>query len=320
MSAPDVSAAAKDIAVALPTFQFHLLFTGLSHIGPLLSTAIPLGIYNFTEGMTNVESASVAGDSYNLRSVLLADGTGAIVGAALGSPFPPAVYIGHPGWKAAGGRTAYSMAAGIVVAVLCFSGMFGLLGALLPIPAIVPILLYIGLLIGAQAFQAVPRAHAAAVMIAIIPNVASWAQGQMANVLSAVGYQNVDFSGHGTLIPPTATSPGTVPESALVSAGVIYKGLMLLGDGAVLAGLILGAIVAFLIDRKFVKAAIYCAAGAVLSFVGLIHGAKVGWNIDGEVALGYLLAAAVCLLFALLPTPPREPEPDEHLLTAAEAA
>ncbi len=294
MSVPDVSAAAKDVAVALPTFQFHLLFTGLSHIGPLLSTAIPLGIYNFTEGMTNVESASVAGDSYNLRSVLLADGTGAIVGAALGSPFPPAVYIGHPGWKAAGGRTTYSMATGIVIAILCFCGMFGLLGALLPIPAIVPILLYIGLLIGAQAFQAVPRAHAAAVMIAIIPNVASWAQGQMANVLSAVGYQNVDFGSHATLIPPTATSPGTVPESALVSAGVIYKGLMLLGDGAVLAGLILGAIVAFLIDRQFVKAAIYCAAGAVLSFVGLIHGAKVGWNIDGEVALGYLLAGVVC--------------------------
>jgi len=320
MSAPDVSAAAKDVALGLPTLQFHLLFTGLSHIGPLLSTAIPLGIYNFTEGMTNVESAAVAGDSYNLRSVLLADGTGAIVGAALGSPFPPAVYIGHPGWKAAGGRTTYSMASGIVIAVLCFSGMFGLLGALLPIPAIVPILLYIGLLIGAQAFQAVPRAHAAAVMIAIIPNVASWAQGQMANVLSAVGYQNVDFSEHAKLIPPTATSPGTVPESALANAGVIYKGLMLLGDGAVLAGLILGAIVAFLIDRQFVKAAIYCGAGAVLSFVGLIHGAKVGWNIDGEVALGYLLAAAVCALFALRRVPPREPDPDEHLLAAAEAA
>ena len=319
MSVPDVSSAAKDVAIALPTFQFHLLFTGISHIGPLLSTAIPLGIYNFTEGMTNVESASVAGDNYNLRSVLLADGTGAIIGAALGSPFPPAVYIGHPGWKAAGGRTSYSMASGIVVALLCFSGMFGLLGALLPLPAIVPILLYIGLLIGAQAFQAVPRAHAAAVMIAIIPNVASWAQGQMADVLSAVGYQNVDFSPNGKLIPPTGSTPGTVPESALVNSGVIYKGLELLGDGAVLAGLILGAIVVFLIDRQFAKAAIYCAAGAALSFVGLIHGAKVGWDIDGQVALGYLFAGAVCLLFHFRKVPPRVPDPDEHLLAAEPA-
>jgi adenine/guanine/hypoxanthine permease len=51
--------------------------------------------------MSNVESAAAAGDKYSLRNVLLADGTGAIVGSCLGSPFPPAVYVGHPGWKAA---------------------------------------------------------------------------------------------------------------------------------------------------------------------------------------------------------------------------
>ena len=290
MSVPDVAAAAHDVAIGLPSFRLDLLVSGLGHIGPLLSTAIPLGIYNFTEGMTNVESASAAGDSYNLRSVLLADGIGAIVGSALGSPFPPAVYIGHPGWKEAGGRTTYSMASGIAIALLCFLGMFGLLGALLPTPAIVPILLYIGLLIGAQAFQAVPRAHAAAVVIAIIPNVASWAQGQMANVLSAVGYTTVNNAPGATLVPPSGTTPGSVPESALVNAGVIYHGLALLGGGAILAGLILGAIVAFLIDRDFVQAAIYCLAGSLLSFVGLIHGEKVGWNVGGQIALGYLLA------------------------------
>ena len=101
-------------------------------MAPLLATAIPLGVYNFTEAMTNVESAATAGDSYNLRSVLLADGAGAIIGSALGSPFPPAVYVGHPGWKKAGGRTGYSMATGIVIALLCFFGLFGLLGAIFP--------------------------------------------------------------------------------------------------------------------------------------------------------------------------------------------
>ncbi len=49
------------------------------------------GLGNFTEAMSNVESAAAAGDKYNLRHVLLADGTGAIIGSALGSPFPPAV-------------------------------------------------------------------------------------------------------------------------------------------------------------------------------------------------------------------------------------
>src|SRR5580698_3396099 len=57
----------------------------IGDIGPLLVTAVPLGIYNFTEGMNNVESAAAAGDDYNLRHILFADGIGAIVGAVLGS-------------------------------------------------------------------------------------------------------------------------------------------------------------------------------------------------------------------------------------------
>ena len=132
MSVPDVTAAAKDIALRLPDLNFDLLIDGLSDMAPLLATAIPLGVYNFTEAMTNVESAAAAGDNYNLRSVLLADGAGAVIGSALGSPFPPAVYVGHPGWKAAGGRTGYSMATGVVIALLCFLGMFGAARRALP--------------------------------------------------------------------------------------------------------------------------------------------------------------------------------------------
>ena len=143
---------------------------------PLLVTAIPLGIYNFTEAMNNVESASAAGDNYNLRKILLADGIGAIVGSMLGSPFPPAVYIGHPGWKAVGGRIGYSLATGVAIALVCFLGLTALLLAVIPLVAILPILLYIGLVIGAQAFQASPAKHAPAVVLALIPNIAEWAQ------------------------------------------------------------------------------------------------------------------------------------------------
>ena len=305
MSPPDVVSAAGDIAIALPTFNFSLLFDGLVNVAPLLATAIPLGIYNFTEGMTNVESAAAAGDNYNLRSVLLADGTGAVVGAALGSPFPPAVYIGHPGWKEAGGRSTYSLASGVVIALMCFLGLFALLGALLPLPAIVPILLYIGLLIGAQAFQVVPKLHAVAVVIAIIPNIAAWAVGQIDNVLSAAG-----------------TTAEDVGMDALGNAGVVYHGLELLGGGAILAGMVLGAVVAFMIDKRFLWAAGYSAAGAVLSFIGLIHAEQVQWAAEPGVALGYLFMAAVCALFALRGTdadvtPSAEPS-DEPLDTATQ--
>jgi AGZA family xanthine/uracil permease-like MFS transporter len=301
MSVPDVTAAAKDIAIGLPTGHFGMLGQGLSHVGPLLATAIPLGIYNFTEGMTNVESAAAAGDRYNLRSVLLADGIGAIVGSALGSPFPPAVYIGHPGWKAAGGRTMYSLASGVVIAVLCFLGLFGLIATLLPTPAIVPILLYIGLLIGAQAFRAVPQAHYVAVVMAIIPNIAAWAQGQIDNALGAAG-----------------TSAAKVGEAALEGNSVVYHGLLILGSGAVLAGMVLGAIVAFIVDRNFIMSGVYLVAAAALSFVGIINAETVKLNASPGVTLGYLFGAAICFAFALTKPPRRPKEPDEIALDLEE--
>ncbi|GAA3222166.1 hypothetical protein GCM10017691_07900 [Pseudonocardia petroleophila] len=285
MSVPDVVAAAGDVALSLSTFDIPRLVEGLANVAPLLATAIPLGIYNFTEGMANVESAAAAGDEYNLRAILGADGAGAIVGAAMGCPFPPAVYIGHPGWKAAGGRTSYSLASGVFIALMCFLGMFSLLGALLPLPAIVPILLYIGLLIGAQAFQEVPKRHAIAVVFAIIPNIASWAGGLMTNAVGAAG-----------------STPAEVGEEAFTNAGLVYHGTLLLGGGAILAGMVLGSIVVFIIDKKFVPAAIHCFIGAALGFIGLIHAEQVGWNVGGQIALGYLFAGIILLAFGLFTT------------------
>lgn len=294
MSAPDVGQAVSDIAVGVPDLRLDMLISGLSDLAPLLGTAIPLGVYNFTEAMSNVESAAAAGDSYNLRSVLLADGAGAVVGSAFGSPFPPAVYIGHPGWKDAGGRAGYSLASGAVIGILCFMGLFGVLAALLPVPAIVPILLYIGLLIGAQAFQAVPRLHAVAVVAALLPNLAEWGRGMIDNALSAAG-----------------TTAAEVTSDALNGAGVVYDGLKTLGEGAVLVGLILGTMVTFILDKKFRYAAVSALVGAALSFIGLIHAAEVSWAASPQVALGYLLFGLVCLLFSVLPgakTPVTHPD------------
>jgi AGZA family xanthine/uracil permease-like MFS transporter len=95
--------------------------------------------------------------------------------------------------------------------------------------------------------------------------------------------------------------------------------LKLLGGGAVLAGLVLGAIVAFIIDKRFFAAAAYSLAGAVLGFIGLIHVEQVGWNVGGQIALGYAFAAVLLVLFGLAPRwrtttsePAAEVEPGER--------
>ncbi len=276
-----------EVAGALGQFGLHLPYPTLDiarafgGIGPLLVTAVPLGIYNFTEGMNNVESAAAGGDDYSLRKILLADGTGAIIGALLGSPFPPAVYIGHPGWKAVGGRIGYSLATGVVIGIVCFLGLTALLLAVIPLVAILPILLYIGLVIGAQAFQTTPSRHAPAIVLAILPNISAWAQTMIDGALGAAG-----------------TSAEKLGMAKLGAVGVVYHGMALLGGGAVLAGLILGSIAVFIIDREFDRAALFAAAGAVLSYFGFIHGTALGIGNSAPVALGYLIVAAVCLAFS----------------------
>ena len=236
----------SELGASLQQFGLHIpIFSGdvwrglmSDEMAVLFVTAIPLGIYNFTEAMNNVESASAAGDNYNLRKILLADGVGAVVGSMLGSPFPPAVYIGHPGWKSVGGRIGYSLATGIAIALVCFLGLTALLLALVPLVAILPILLYIGLVIGAQAFQASPANHAPAMVLALIPNIAEWAKTQIDGALGAAG-----------------TSAATVGLDKLAGFGVLYKGLETVGGGSVLAGMVLGAMAVHVIDNKMRQAA-----------------------------------------------------------------
>ena len=171
-------------------------------------TAIPFGIYDLVEAMDNVESAAAAGDSFPTTQVLTADGVISLIGCLLGNPFINAVYIGHPGWKAMGGRIGYSAATGVMVLVLTWLGIVALVSSLIPVVAILPILLYIGMLIGSQAFQETPRSHAPAIILAMIPQIAAWGKTMIDGALGAAG-----------------TNAAAVGFDKLGATGVLYKGL-----------------------------------------------------------------------------------------------
>ena len=160
---------------------------GFQFFGVILVTAIPFGIYDLVEAMDNVESAAAAGDNFPTTRVLTADGVVSLIGCMMGNPFINAVYIGHPGWKAMGGRIGYSAATGLMVIVLAWFGIISLMMALVPVVAILPILLYIGMLIGSQAFQETPKRHAPAIVLALMPNIAAWTKNQIDSALGAAG-------------------------------------------------------------------------------------------------------------------------------------
>jgi AGZA family xanthine/uracil permease-like MFS transporter len=69
-----------------------------------------------------------------------------------------------------------------------------------------------------------------------------------------------------------------------------------MGGGSIIAGLILGAIAVFIIERDFVKASAFALAGAVLTYFGFMHGEAVGvgggYGVTPGVALAYAVIAA----------------------------
>jgi AGZA family xanthine/uracil permease-like MFS transporter len=196
-----------------------------------------------------------------------------------------------------GGRIGYSAATRIMVIVLSWFGVISLMVALIPVVAIAPILLYIGMLIGSQAFQESPKRHAPAIVLALVPSLAAWGKTQIDNALSAAaGVQHVTEE----------------MIASMAQSGVLYKGLAVVGGGSILSGVILGAIGVYIIDRRFLKAAAFAAAGAVLTFFGLMHGESIGVGESPAIAAAYMMVAAVLFGCHQLNTAPAAAPAGEH--------
>jgi adenine/guanine/hypoxanthine permease len=292
LSLKGVGDAFANFGFSVPIPAVGRVFSGFEFLGIILVTAIPFGIYDLVEAMDNVESAEAAGDEYPTTRVLTADGVVSLIGCLMGNPFINAVYIGHPGWKAMGGRIGYSAATGIMVVLLSWFGIVSVLLALVPVVAISPILLYIGMLIGAQAFQTTPVKHAPAIVLALTPHLAAWAKLQIDTMLGAT--LNA-AQGVGGLAADRVGEVKTAAIASLPQQGVIYHGLEVMGGGSILAGLILGAVAVFIIERDFLKAGAFALAGAVMTYFGFMHGEAVGigggLGVTPGVALAYLAVA-----------------------------
>jgi len=178
------------------------------------------------------------------------------------------------------------------------------MSSVIPVVAISPILLYIGMLIGAQAFQETPKTHAPAIILALVPHLAAWGKLQIDNTLAAAG-----------------TSAAQVGIANMAQKGIFYDGLGILGGGSILGGLVLASIAVFIIDRKLVKAAIFALVGAILTFFGFMHGEAIGFGETPVVAVAYLSVATVLFLCSratvLAPAPAHES--DEHHAPAVPA-
>ena len=157
-------------------------------------------------------------------------------------------------------------------------------------------------MIGSQAFQESPKRHAPAIVIALAPSIAAWGKTQIDNALGAA-----------------ANIHDVTPDmiAAMSQSGVLYQGLSILGGGSILAGVMLGAITSYMIDRDFLKAAGFSVAAAVLTFFGLMHGQSVGIGQTPLVAASYLIVGGLLTGTAIAAR--RAPRPVQEEASLAEA-
>jgi AGZA family xanthine/uracil permease-like MFS transporter len=250
------------------------------------SVIFPMALFNVIGSLQNLESAEAAGDRYVTWSSLLVNGLGSIVAACLGNPFPTTIYIGHPGWKAMGARWGYSILNGAVITLLCLIGGVTLVLKVVPLEAMIGILLWIGMIITAQAFQEVPKRHSAAVALGLMPALAAWALLLIETALRKAGASLYDAA----------------PK---FGSDLYIYGIISLSQGFMLTCMVLSAMMVFVIEREFLKAAIWTSAASVLSFFGFIHAYvltpagvqnRFGFGASRSYALAYLISSLLLVV------------------------
>ncbi|HXG50381.1 MAG TPA: NCS2 family permease [candidate division Zixibacteria bacterium] len=279
--------------LSLPEFTGGPLWEALRDPGFLnyLSVILPMGIFNVVGSLQNIESAEAAGDSYSTFPSLLVNGIGSVAAALFGSVFSTTIYIGHPGWKKLGARSGYSSLNGLFIASLCLTGTIQAALALIPLEAGIGILLYIGIIIVAQSFQEIPREHAPAVALGIVPALAAWGLLMVETGLRAAGKSLYTVG-----LAPFGQSPA-------------MHGMVSLQQGFIFTSMIVAAIGVALIERRFKTAGAWSLAAAAFSALGIIHAYELtpggvvnrfGLLAAPEFAGGYAMLAALFFAVELL--------------------
>jgi AGZA family xanthine/uracil permease-like MFS transporter len=140
-NAPAVPAAAPGFY--LPHAVNLLALLGNREWWGYISIILPLASLDTLASLQILGSVKIAGDDYKTTPSLLMNGLGTLAAAALGSPFPTTLYVGHAAHKANGARSGYSALNGLVTLVLA----------------------------------EVPKAQTIAVALGLVPMLAQWATG-----------------------------------------------------------------------------------------------------------------------------------------------
>ncbi len=297
----------------LEVFRFQWL-TALKDSMLYMPVVLPFALGTVIGGIDCTESAAAAGDEFPTNQVIAGEAIATLAAGLCGGVIQTTPYIGHPAYKAMGGRSAYVLATALFIGSAGLIGYFGFLYLIIPKPTVFPILIFIGLEITAQSFRATPKRHYAAVAIACVP------------ALAFLALSFVDrLFGDGALIAAGITSSSL--ENPLLRSDI--KTLRILSNGFIITSLLWSSQLAAMIDRKLILAAGYLALAATATLFGIMHspftnGAMyVPWLADSSLAheteatyryaAAYLICAVIVVLWSFLVRREIASQPHDYL-------
>jgi len=154
--------------------------------------------------------------------------------SCFGLPFPTSIYIGHPAWKRMGTRAGYSTVNGIFITVICLTSSMEPTAWAVPADAGLAIVVWIGVIIMVQAFEATPSRHWPAVVLGLVPVLLKRVSFLVKNAFRVAG--------HGST-PGMKFSP-KITEGFLAS-GMFIEGLFAVEQGAFYCLIVLAAVSVF---------------------------------------------------------------------------
>jgi AGZA family xanthine/uracil permease-like MFS transporter len=293
-------------AALLPTgwfsaFRFEWV-AALADSLKYLPVVLPFALATVVGGIDCTESAAAAGDDFNTNHVIGVEAIATLAAALCGGVIQTTPYIGHPAYKAMGGRALYTLMTALFVGSAGLLGYFGYLYLWVPKATVFPILVFIGLEITAQSFHATPRQHYPAVVLACVPALAALAlifiedlQGQYIGPTIQVNQtiarietiadrlpEGNDKNELETAVAALAEQGAALeakagnPATGLIGepAGLLGKNVQTmraLAGGFIVTSLLWASALAALIDRRLLRAACFLAIAGACSLFGVIH-------------------------------------------------
>lgn len=240
-----------------------------------LPIVIPFALGTIVGGIDCTESAAAAGDEYDTATVIGVESGATLIAALCGGVIQTTPYIGHPAYKAMGGRAAYTLATAIFIGSAGLIGYFAFLYLYIPRPTVFPILVFIGLEISSQSFLATPKRHYPAVAIACVPALA---------LLASM------FAGkaQGALFGPLGFMEVTNAIAANHELKYTLDTVRILSNGFIVTSVIWASALAAAIDRQLFRCSAFFAIAALLTLFGVMHSPMASgemfwpWTLTGE--------------------------------------